>query len=82
MFTLENQQIIIFIEENHLVQCCLLPPLFENNSKFLMAETAVSLLQTFETMLSILRIPHEVKLVQRQVRFRHFVESQVPVLPD
>jgi hypothetical protein len=64
MLALENEQVIILIKEDHLVEGGFITALFKNYTEFLVAKTAVSFLKTFQSMLSVFRIPHEVKLVE------------------
>jgi hypothetical protein len=63
MFTFEYKQIVVFIKKDHLVQGCFITALFENYSQLLVAESAVSFLKAFQSVLCIFRVPHEVKLV-------------------
>jgi hypothetical protein len=64
MLTFKHQKVIVFIEEDHLVQCGFLPSLFENYREFLVAESTVTLLQTLQSVLSVIMIPLKVKLIE------------------
>lgn len=46
--TLEDQQIVVFVIENHLVECLLLLTVLEYLAQFLVAKVAVALLKNLE----------------------------------